>query len=121
MGDHFDWFVHNALSQSYHQEAKENNMNVHQLLTQKASLQKPGQHGLIALDWWNGNRSILTDTDLSGMLIGCTLQTKPEDIYHALIEATAFGTRIIVEAFEVGGVPIKELYATGGFLRRIQC
>jgi L-ribulokinase len=64
--------------------------------------------------WWNGNRSVLVDADLSGLLIGITLATRPPEIYRALIEATAFGTRVIVEAFENNGVPITELVAAGG-------
>jgi L-ribulokinase len=69
---------------------------------------------LLALDWWNGNRSVLVDVALSGLLIGATLGTKPEDIYRALIEATAYGTRVIVEAFERNDVKVDELVACGG-------
>ena len=75
---------------------------------------KPGESGLLALDWWNGNRSVLVDTDLTGIIVGCTLLTKPEEIYRALLEATAFGTRKIVDAFHSNGVEVKELYACGG-------
>jgi len=75
---------------------------------------KPGESGLLALDWWNGNRSVLVDVDLTGLLIGATLATKPEEIYRALIEATAYGTRIIVETFAENGVPVNEIVATGG-------
>ena len=70
--------------------------------------------GCSLLDWWNGNRSVLVDVDLTGLLIGATLATKPEEIYRALIEATAFGTRVIIEAFEKNGVPVHELVACGG-------
>lgn len=66
------------------------------------------------MDWWNGNRSVLVDVDLTGMLLGCTLQTRPEEIYRALIEATAYGKRIIIETFRESGIPITELYACGG-------
>lgn len=118
VGDHFDWFVKNCVPVSYYNEAAEIGINVHQLLENKVKDQLPGESGLIALDWWNGNRSILTDADLSGLLLGATLQTKPEEIYRALIEATAFGTRIIIDAFEEGGVPIKELYAAGGIAQK---
>jgi len=69
---------------------------------------------LLALDWWNGNRSVLVDVDLSGLLIGATLATRAPDIYRALIEATAFGTRVIIESFETSGVPITELVVAGG-------
>jgi L-ribulokinase len=118
VGDHFDWFVKNCLPKAYHDEANERNMDVHQLLVERVKDQEPGESGLLALDWWNGNRSILTDAELSGLLIGATLQTKPEEIYRALIEATAFGTRVITEAFEDGGVPIEELYAAGGIAQK---
>ena len=68
----------------------------------------------MALDWWNGNRSVLVDVDLTGILLGATLATKPEEIYRALIEATAYGTRIIIDTFEANGVPVEEIVATGG-------
>jgi len=114
VGDHFAWLVRQGLPESYLREAKERGLDAHGLLTEKASRQKPGQHGLLALDWWNGNRSILMDADLSGLMVGYTLATKPEDIYRALIEATAYGTRVIVEAFEERGVGVKGLVACGG-------
>ena len=79
---------------------------------------RPGQSGLLALDWWNGNRSVLVDADLRGLLVGMTLATKPAEIYRALIEATAFGTRVIVEAFESGGVAVDSVVACGGLPER---
>ncbi len=118
VGDHFDWLVKRCVPHSYEKEAAEKGISVHQLLEEKVKDQLPGESGLLALDWWNGNRSILTDADLTGMLLGATLQTKPEEIYRALIEATAYGTRIIIEAFEEGGVPIDELYAAGGIAQK---
>lgn len=118
VGDHFDWLVKHCVPGSYEQEAAQKGISVHQLLEEKVKDQLPGESGLLALDWWNGNRSILTDADLTGMLLGATLQTKPEEIYRALIEATAYGTRIIIEAFEEGGVPIEELYAAGGIAQK---
>jgi len=72
----------------------------------------------MALDWWNGNRSVLVDADLTGMLLGMTLATRPEEIYRALIEALAFGTRVIIEAFEANGVPVSALYACGGIAKK---
>ncbi|UCE53685.1 MAG: ribulokinase [Desulfobacterales bacterium] len=114
VGDIFAWFVNNCIPEEYHNEARKSGMDVHHLLEEKAALQKPGQHGLLALDWWNGNRSVLVDVDLSGLLIGAILGTKPEDIYRALIEATAYGTRVIIEAFEKNGVNVNELVACGG-------
>ncbi len=83
-------------------------------LSNKAERLKPGQSGLLALDWWNGNKTPFVDGGLTGALIGMTLNTKPEEIYRALIEATAFGTRRIVELYEKGGVQIEEVIASGG-------
>jgi L-ribulokinase len=114
VGDIFAWFVNNCIPKDYHQEAQRRNIDIHQLLEEKTASQRPGEHGLLALDWWNGNRSVLVDVDLSGLLIGATLGTRPEDIYRALIEATAFGTRVIIEAFEQNGVKVSELVACGG-------
>ncbi len=118
VGDHFAWFVDHCVPPEYHEEAKARGLNVHQLLEEKAAQQRPGEHGLLALDWWNGNRSILVDVDLTGLLIGATLATKPEDIYRALIEATAYGTRVIIEAFEKNGVAVNEIVACGGLPER---
>ncbi len=118
VGDHFEWFVENAVPAAYVQEAKEKGLNIHDLLSKKAGQLAVGESGLVALDWWNGNRSVLVDVDLTGMIIGCTLLTKPEEIYRALIEATAYGTRMIIETFEENGVPIKELYAAGGIAEK---
>ena len=114
VGDIFEWFVEQAVPAYVRDEAAREGVNVHEWLEKRASAYKPGQTGLLALDWWNGNRSVLVDTDLTGLLIGCTLLTKPEEIYRALLEATAFGTRKIVEAFHNGGVEVNELYACGG-------
>jgi len=114
VGDIFDWFVSNCVPASYEKEAKQKGLNIYRLLEEKASKLRPSESGLVALDWWNGNRSILNNADLSGMLLGLTLNTKPEDIYRALVEATAFGTRLIIETFANNGLPIEELYACGG-------
>ena len=114
VGDHFAWFVENCVPTAYAREAKERDIDIHQLLEEKASRLKPGESGLLALDWWNGNRSVLVDVDLTGLLLGATLATKTEEIYRALIEATAFGTRVIVNTFQQNGVPIHELVACGG-------
>jgi len=114
VGDHFSWFVENCVPASYQQEAEARGIDIHTLLEKKAAKLLPGESGLLALDWWNGNRSILVDVDLTGLLIGQTLASRPEEIYRALIEATAYGTRIIIEAFEANAVPVKEIVATGG-------
>jgi L-ribulokinase len=118
VGDHFEWFVENCVPAAYTQEAKARGIGIHELLTEKAAALKIGESGLVALDWWNGNRSVLVDVDLTGMLIGCTLLTKPEEIYRALIEATAYGTRMIVDNFKKYGVDVSELYAAGGISQK---
>jgi len=118
VGDHFEWFVKNCVPASYFQEAEERGMNIHDLLSEKAQKLAVGESGLVALDWWNGNRSVLVDVDLTGMIVGLTLLSKPEEIYRALIEATAYGTRMIIETFEESGVPIRELYAAGGISQK---
>jgi len=118
VGDHFAWFVENCVPAAYERAAEEKGLSIHELLEAKAAEQKPGEHGLVALDWWNGNRSVLVDVDLTGLLIGQTLATKPEDIYRALIEATAYGTRMIVETFAENGVAVDEIVATGGLPER---
>lgn len=114
VGDHFQWFTETCVPEAYEKEARQRGISIHQLLEEKAAVLKPGESGLLALDWWNGNRSILVDVDLTGMMLGMTLLTKPEEIYRALIEATAYGTRLIVETFQKHNVPIRELVATGG-------
>ncbi len=118
VGDHFAWFVNNCLPESYSEAAKQKNISAHQYLTEKASKLAVGESGLVALDWWNGNRSVLVDVDLTGMIIGLTLQSKPEEIYRALIEATAYGTRKIIETFRDSGVPVDEFYASGGISQK---
>jgi L-ribulokinase len=118
VGDIFAWFVDTCVPPEYWAEARERALDVHALLEEKAARLRPGQSGLLALDWWNGNRSVLVDVDLSGMLLGATLQTRPEEIYRALIEATAFGTQTIIRNFVEHGVPVDELYACGGLPER---
>ncbi len=114
VGDHFAWFVENCVPASYQEEAARQGVDIHAFLEKKATQLSPGESGLVALDWWNGNRSVLVDVDLTGMMLGMTLLTKPEEMYRALIEATAYGTRVIVEAFNSHDVPVKEIIATGG-------
>lgn len=114
VGDIFAWFASNAVPPAYHATAKKNKIDLHKMIESEASKLKPGESGLLALDWWNGNRSVLVDVDLTGMLLGATLATNAPEIYRALIEATAFGTRVIVDAFDKNGVPVNELVACGG-------
>ncbi|MDR2513958.1 MAG: ribulokinase [Christensenellaceae bacterium] len=118
VGDHFNWFVENLAPAEYKTEAQARGIDLHALLTEKARGQKPGESGLLALDWWNGNRSVLVDVDLTGALFGLSLLTRPEEIYRALIEATAYGTRKIIETFEQSGLPVTGLYACGGIAEK---
>ena len=119
-GDIFAWFTANCVPAAYEKEATDKGINIHGLLEERAAQLRPGESGLIALDWWNGNRSVLVDADLTGLLLGCTLTTKPEEIYRTLIEATAFGTHKIIQAFKENGIAIDELYACGGLPERNQ-
>jgi L-ribulokinase len=109
VGDIFAWFVDTCLARS--------GPDAHAQLSELAGRQAVGEHGLVALDWHSGNRSVLVDHELSGLLLGMTLRTRPEDIYRALIEATAFGTRVIVEAFDEAGVPVREFCVAGGLVK----
>jgi len=117
VGDIFAWFTEHAVPPAYHDRAARLGISVHDLLSQEAAAQPTGAHGLIALDWHSGNRSVLVDHHLSGMIAGLTLATQPPDIYRALIEATAFGTRVIIDAFGSSGVPVTELVIAGGLTR----
>jgi L-ribulokinase len=114
VGDHFAWFVEHAVPESYQAEARRRGLDIHALLQEQAGLLAPGESGLLALDWWNGNRSVLVDAELGGLLVGATLATNAPEIYRALIEATAFGTRVIMEALAANGVPVDEVIACGG-------
>lgn len=118
VGDHFHWLIQHFVPEAYMKEAKAEGISIFELLSQKADRLQIGESGLLALDWWNGNRSTLVDADLTGMLLGMTLATKSEEIYRALVEATAYGTRIIIETFRQSGVPIEELYAAGGIAEK---
>ena len=113
-GDAFDWFVKNLVPEHYCAEAREKGISVHKLLREKAQKQSIGEHGLVALDWFNGNRSVIADSSLSGMILGMTLSTKPEDIYRAIIEATAFGGRMIIDTYEKNGIKVDSICASGG-------
>jgi len=111
VGDIFNWFV------NYIQPGGKSSGS-HKALTEKAAKLKPGRSGLLALDWNNGNRTILVDQRLTGLLIGQTLHTKPEEIYRALIEATAYGALTIINRFEEYGVKIDEVINCGGIAEK---
>lgn len=117
VGDIFAWYVNNQVPGQYFEDAKKLGKSIHEHLTDLAADQNVGEHGLVALDWHSGNRSVLVDHELSGLLIGATLTTKAEDGYRALMEATAFGTRKIVETFRDFGIPVTEFIVAGGLLK----
>ncbi|MFI7587126.1 ribulokinase [Spongisporangium articulatum] len=117
VGDIFAWFVESGLPPAYREAAAARGLDPHEYLTELAAAQPVGAHGLVALDWHSGNRSVLVDHDLSGLVLGTTLATRPEEVYRALLEATAFGTRMIVETFGAAGVPVDELIVAGGLLK----
>lgn len=113
-GDSFAWVANTIFPEEYAAQAKARGLSAHQYLTEKAAELLPGESGIIALDWFNGNRSILNNSELSGMMVGMTLSTKPEEIYRAVMEATAFSTKIIIDNFIKNGIAVDSLYATGG-------
>jgi L-ribulokinase len=109
VGDIFNWWV---------KVVCQGDASLHAELTKEAAQQKPGQSGLMALDWNNGNRTILVDTRLSGVILGQTLHTTRADIYRALIEGTAFGARVIMERISEYGVPIGRVVCCGGIAEK---
>lgn len=117
VGDIFGWYVNNQVPASYFEAAANAGKSIHEYLTDLSAQQQVGEHGLIALDWHSGNRSVLVDHELSGLVIGSTLTTKPQDIYRALLESTAFGARKIVETFNASGIPVTEFIVAGGLLK----
>jgi L-ribulokinase len=117
VGDIFSWFARNGVPGSFADEARRRGVSLPQLLDEQAAAQPPGAHGLIALDWENGNRSVLVDAGLSGAIVGLTLATTAPEVYRALLEATAFGTRLIVETFEASGMPVTEFVVAGGLIK----
>jgi L-ribulokinase len=117
VGDIFGWYVDNGVPGDYVTRANALGLDTHEYLSSLAAEQEVGAHGLVALDWHSGNRSVLVDHDLSGVIVGLTLSTRPEEIYRALVEATAFGTRKIIETFDAAGVPVEEFVVAGGLLK----
>jgi len=117
VGDIFGWFTEQSVPAAYAIAAAGSGETLHQHLTGLAAQQEVGEHGLVALDWHSGNRSVLVDHELSGLVMGLTLATRPEDVYRALLEATAFGTRVIVETFRASGVPVEEFVVAGGLAK----
>jgi L-ribulokinase len=117
VGDIFAWFTANGVPGELAEEAERRGVSLPQLLDEKAGALPAGGHGLIALDWEGGNRSVLVDGRLSGAIVGLTLATTAPEIYRALLESTAFGTRKIVETFDAAGVPVTEFVVAGGLIK----
>lgn len=111
VGDIFNWFVSKVQPGGV-------DVGTHANLTEGAEALKPGESGLLSLDWHNGNRTVLVDQRLTGLLVGTTLYTSPAEIYRALIEATAFGSRVIMERFEEYGIPVRRIINCGGIAAR---
>jgi len=118
VGDIFGWVVNGFVPEQVAQQARAQGVDLHSWLASGAARQAPGEHGLLALDWMNGNRSVLVDADLSGVILGLTLQSTCFDIYRALLEATVFATRMILEGFEQAGIPVHRFVAAGGLPER---
>jgi L-ribulokinase len=112
VGDIFDWYVRRLCPAEYSKG------NPHVSLARAAARLRPGESGLVALDWNNGNRSVLADPLLTGLLVGQTLHTSAPEIYRALIEATAFGALTIIEAIEGGGIRVEEIVCCGGIAEK---
>jgi L-ribulokinase len=109
VGDIFKWWV---------EVVCEGDAALHERLSVEAARLRPGESGLLALDWNNGNRTILVDQRLTGLIVGQTLRTTRAEIYRALIEATAFGARAILERVEEYGVPVKTVICAGGIAEK---
>ncbi len=113
-GNHFEWFINNGIPSEYERLARKQKISLFKLMDQRAAELVPGESGLVCLDWWNGNRSILADRELTGLILGLSLDTTPEEIYRSILEAATFGTRKIFETFIASGVPINEIIVAGG-------
>lgn len=114
VGDIFAWFTKENVPAYVQENAEKQGETIHEYLEKLATKLSPGSNGLLALDWHNGCRTPLVDSDLSGAFIGLKLSTKPEEMYRALIESTAFGTKMIIDHFNENGIEIKKLVACGG-------
>jgi L-ribulokinase len=118
LGDHYAFAAERLTSPEYVREAEERGIGMLELLLEKAAAKRVGESGVLALNWFNGNRSTLVNGKLSGLFVGLTLSTAPEDIMRALVEANAFGARNIIENFEQNGIEIKRIFATGGIAHK---
>ena len=118
VGDTFSWFADNMVPAEYVSAAEKSGKSVLAYMDELCGRLKPGESGVVSLDWLNGNRSVLMDYGLRGVIAGLTLQTKPEEVYRSLIEATAFSCRKIFDGYHEAGVDITHVYAAGGLARK---
>jgi len=117
-GDIFEWFMKSAIPVAYQKDADNAGISIFQYLSSLAKKYRPGESGLLGLDWWSGNKTPFVNSCLSGLIIGLTVYSKPEEIYRALVEAVGFGTRLIMEQFEYAGIKIHEIIACGGIAEK---
>lgn len=118
VGDMLEWFVKKAVPADYTASARAAQRDIYQFLEQKASLQRPGECGLVALDWWAGNRSTLVNADLSGLIVGLKMDTRPEDVYRALLDSIAFGHREILDNYAAHGLTARRIVLCGGIANK---
>ena len=118
VGDMYGWFVDHFVPAAYEKEAAERDVSIHQYLSDLAARLRPGESGLLALDWWNGNKTPYVNGNLTGVIAGMNLRTRPEEIYRALIEANAFGSRMIMEEFMKSGAKVDEVIVSGGIAEK---
>lgn len=114
VGDMLAWFVEGCLPGSYHEAARERGVDIFTHLNSLLEAVRPGDTGLVVLDWWNGNRTPYVDYNLSGTIVGMTMATRPEDIYLAMLESIAYGTRRMIEIYREGGASVRRVIAAGG-------
>lgn len=114
VGDALAWYVDNCVPAPYVEAAKAEGVNIHTYLQNRAEKLKPGESGLIALDWFNGVRTPLMDFSLTSAIVGLSVRTKPEEIYRALVEAAVFGNKRIIDTYEEAGCPVNRIIAAGG-------
>lgn len=117
VGDLLAWFLETMAPRGLREEAARSRVSVYELANRKAAALRPGESGIVALDWWNGNRSLLKDGQLGGLIAGMTLATRPEEVYRALVEATAFGARVVLDAFVGHGLAVNAVVCSGGLAR----
>ncbi len=118
VGDSFEWFVKNLVPYQYYLDARSKDKSVFDVMNDAMERLQPGDEHILAMDWFNGSRSLLQNASLSGVLVGMTLSTRPEQIYRALVESTAFGLKKILNAIQDANIPIDQIKACGGLARK---